>query len=176
MDPEGKEQGNIGKQEISPKKAFMLRFADGGEPISISVNAPSKVRINERTGFREEKTQASINPKLTEKLPVGSLLNLGEGQTFQIVEPSRATQASNPKEEGIFVKRIPPESTRDLKGKLIEGYNQLKDNLIKAGKNEMIFEIEAGTVPLEEETAKFFPTPVSVPTPVNINKPVKVGN
>jgi hypothetical protein len=138
--------------EEQPETVYMLRFSDAGDPVTIVREiGPKSYEMNRTTNFREKcGTKVTINPKLTENLPTGSLLNLGVGQTFLVVEPKKSAMAGS-FGKSIYVRRIPLETT-NKDGEVIEGFDQIKADYESKGKGRLVYEIGSGNVPLDDRT------------------------
>lgn len=117
----------------APQGNFMMRFADGGEPVTLYTQGEEKCIRDERIGMgRIQREERAETPRFAEPLSVGSVLSLGENQTFLVSPASnRAIERQYP--NSVFVKRIPLEDIVDENGNLIEGFNTLSQRLVAEG-------------------------------------------
>ncbi len=136
-----------------PRENLMMRWADGGDPATLYLSKrQAEYTLDARTGIRNAKNpDAPVTPEFTEPMPEGSIIDLGEGQTF-LVSPSSNRAIQNQFPESVFVKRIPTEDKVDENGKNIEGFAGLNQRFQAEGKTYMVYSKENGNIPLSKKT------------------------
>ena len=135
-------KGQIQSKESKKTGDFMMRFADDGMPATLYGENKSKEWIRDsRTGMRRQGgEEIAVTPRFFEIPEPGSVLELGIGQTFQIVEPKpHIIKSSGP--DSVYVKRIPLEDTVGENGVTIKGYRTLAKELEDAGKKDMVLSL-----------------------------------
>lgn len=141
----------VTKEALKP--TLMMRWADAGDPTTLYLKGNVReIILNTRTGIRKEQNpEAPVTPEFTEPLPIGAILNLGEGQTFIIASPSKATDQEQFK-NSVFVKRIPLENGVDEKGSPVEGFKTLSQRFEKEDQRYMVYSEENGNLPFTRKT------------------------
>lgn len=100
----------------------MVRFADGGDPVTLYLRGKStgEYEMDTKTGFRRETArEVAITPLLTAEVPSGSILRFGEGQHFLVVKPKH-NHLRERFTDDIFVERINPDDPQ-IKREIEEG-------------------------------------------------------
>lgn len=93
---EGGREGPKGPEKVQPDK-YMMRFADGGSPVSVLCPGGGPVNIC----FRHQ-------------LPLRSILSFGEDEKFEVVRPSKSAKESG-FPQAVYVERIKKEEYRRMK-------------------------------------------------------------
>lgn len=121
---EGEQTGEI------PGKVRMVRFADGGDPVTVNVPGKENVWAIGRPDERRT-TWAAENLRTTQEVAPGTLFKTADGSVMEVTTPSRAaTSTLGPEgvKDSVFVRRVLPQEAETLvgQGKTVKAWEDVK--------------------------------------------------